>query len=191
MAYKVGGKVWLRDDLEDGKYYGVSTIWCKSMRIGRIVTINNIHHADLECEEPHYHIYEDGFHVYTEEMIDHDKTARLHRDQQEDPQPEIVESPGGGKKDDGGKLRMDLLDPEFLEEVAKVLSYGSRKYGDYNFLGLEPHRVEASLFRHFNDYRKGEHIDHDEPHCNNMAGVAANAMMWFMIERENKNEAVL
>lgn len=54
-----------------------------------------------------------------------------------------------GRKDDGGKLRYDLLPPELLEEVSKVLTFGAEKYEDRNWeQGINYSRVYAALQRH-------------------------------------------
>lgn len=54
-----------------------------------------------------------------------------------------------GNKDDGGKVRYELLPPEALEEVAKVLTFGAEKYGERNWeLGINYSRVFGALLRH-------------------------------------------
>ena len=54
-----------------------------------------------------------------------------------------------GRKDDSGKLRMDLLAPEFLLGTAEVLTFGANKYGDRNWeAGIKYSRVFAALMRH-------------------------------------------
>ena len=66
-----------------------------------------------------------------------------------------------GKKYENGKLRYDLIPPEVLESLAKVLTYGSEKYGANNWQGLadfEP-RYYAALQRHLNAWRQGEAAD--------------------------------
>lgn len=58
-------------------------------------------------------------------------------------------SPEEGIKHDQGKPRMDLIPPEMLEEVAKVLTFGANKYSDRNWeKGLEWGRVYGALQRH-------------------------------------------
>jgi len=65
-----------------------------------------------------------------------------------------------GKKSDDGKLRMDLITPEALEELAKVLGYGAKKYGDWNWSkGINYSRVTAAVLRHINSWRKLEDND--------------------------------
>ena len=65
-----------------------------------------------------------------------------------------------GRKDDTGKLRLDLITPEALEELARVLGHGAKKYGDWNWSkGLNYSRVIAAVLRHINSWRKLEDND--------------------------------
>jgi hypothetical protein len=66
----------------------------------------------------------------------------------------------GGRKDDTGKLRYDLLPPVPLAEVAKVYTIGAQKYADRNWeKGLQWGRVYAALQRHANVWWAGERND--------------------------------
>ena len=49
-----------------------------------------------------------------------------------------------GRKYDGGKIRWDLLPMGALTEVAKVLTYGARKYADDNWRHVRPLRRRYS-----------------------------------------------
>lgn len=69
-----------------------------------------------------------------------------------------------GMKYDGGKPRWDLLlagMPLALEEVVRVLTYGSHKYADGNWAFVEnaEQRYLAAGLRHEAAYQRGE--DHD------------------------------
>ena len=67
-----------------------------------------------------------------------------------------------GKKFDGGKPDMSLLDPHFIDSIAVVLSFGKEKYGAYNYKnGLELQRIYAGIQRHLNKYHKGEMLDEE------------------------------
>ncbi len=76
----------------------------------------------------------------------------------------------GGIKHDSGKLRWDLLPPEPIEGIVKVLTIGAAKYSDRNWeSGMSWSRVFAALMRHLwawwrgedNDPETGEsHLDH-------------------------------
>lgn len=52
-------------------------------------------------------------------------------------------------KDDGEKLRYDLIPPDALEALATILTFGARKYAPRNWeLGMPWGRVFAALLRH-------------------------------------------
>jgi hypothetical protein len=69
--------------------------------------------------------------------------------------------PEVGVKYDNNKLRYDLIEPEFLEGLAKILSLGAKKYSDGNWKNVNPFkdRYYAALLRHIQAWRKGELID--------------------------------
>lgn len=93
-----------------------------------------------------------------------------------------------GTKADNGKLRFDLLDPEFEEYVAQVLTYGAEKYAPDNWKKVNDpvNRYYAALRRHLNAWRKGEKTDAESklPH---LAHVAANAMFLLYFDKEKSN----
>lgn len=65
-----------------------------------------------------------------------------------------------GKKFDKEKLRVDLLPPDALEEIAKVLTFGAQKYGDRNWeYGMKWSRPYGAILRHLWAWWKGEDID--------------------------------
>ncbi len=65
-----------------------------------------------------------------------------------------------GVKHDSGKVRMDLLSPIALEEIAKVMTFGAKKYGDNNWRkGILWSRVFGALMRHAWAYWRGENLD--------------------------------
>lgn len=75
-------------------------------------------------------------------------------------------------KFDDNKVRYDLLPPEFLEGVAKVLTVGAAKYAPNNWRkNTELWRYEAAMMRHFEAYRSGEYLDPETglPHLHHAA----------------------
>lgn len=72
-----------------------------------------------------------------------------------------------GKKYDGVgdgsemKLRYDLIPPEIIEELAKVYTYGAKKYGEnqWQYLPAGKDRYFGALMRHMQAHRKGEKVD--------------------------------
>ncbi len=68
----------------------------------------------------------------------------------------------GGKKNDQGKLRMDLIPPEAERALAEVLTHGSEKYGDRNWeSGIRYSRIYGALRRHLLAWIEGELVDKD------------------------------
>lgn len=75
-----------------------------------------------------------------------------------------------GVKYDTEKPRYDLIPPEALESLAKILTFGAEKYGAHNWeYGMDWHRPYAAAQRHMwawwngedNDPETGEsHLDH-------------------------------
>ncbi len=54
-----------------------------------------------------------------------------------------------GRKDDAGKLPLDLLAPEFLFATARILDFGARKYEPYNWSrGMAWSRCFSAMMRH-------------------------------------------
>ena len=97
----------------------------------------------------------------------------------------------GGRKYDAGKLRMDLIPGEAIEQLAAVLSYGAEKYDEDNW---KRHDVEqgrkrhwAALMRHAVAYQKGEPTDPDSG-LSHLAHLVANAA--FVIWAENQKKAL-
>lgn len=65
-----------------------------------------------------------------------------------------------GTKFDLGKLRYDLLACDSLEELVKVITFGSNKYLDRNWeKGIKFGRVFAAAMRHMWAVWNGENID--------------------------------
>ena len=92
-------------------------------------------------------------------------------------------------KADGGKLRVDLVSPAFIEAVASIRTYGVKKYGDSeNWRKVEPERYVAAAMRHFEAYRKGETHDSESgfPH---LWHCACNLMFLIDMEAEKAKTA--
>lgn len=64
-----------------------------------------------------------------------------------------------GIKHDQGKDRISLLPFRALRQVAKVLTFGAKKYGPNNWQGVETERYEDAMFRHYEAWRAGETSD--------------------------------
>lgn len=88
------------------------------------------------------------------------------------------------------KIRYELIDPKCLEELAKVLSYGSLKYQDHNWQKVDELNYHGALMRHFQAIRMGEVID-PESNMLHAAHLFTTAMflLWFELQRhEDKNK---
>jgi len=92
-----------------------------------------------------------------------------------------------GKKNDQEKIRMDLLPFDVLEEIAKGLTFGAKKYSDNNWQKVEnaQERYEAALLRHFADYKKGEKLD-NESGLSHLIHLGCNAifLIWLDLHKE-------
>jgi len=87
-----------------------------------------------------------------------------------------------GSKFDTGKPRMGLVTPEFIEGVAKVLSFGAEKYGPYNWAeGIEFNRLYDALQRHLSAWQKGEDID-PESGENHLLHAACELMFLYSFQ---------
>lgn len=66
-----------------------------------------------------------------------------------------------GVKLDTGKLRYDLIPPESLEGLAKILTFGAEKYtpNGWQTVPNAKERYTAAAMRHFEAWRKGEKLD--------------------------------
>lgn len=85
-------------------------------------------------------------------------------------------------KGQAGSLKppMNLLHPDFLEELALVLGGGAKEYGPWNFLDA-PVRLStyiAALQRHLLDVMRGIDVDAKSGKAHT-AHIAANAMIMF------------
>ena len=89
---------------------------------------------------------------------------------------------------DSRKLRMDLLPPEWLIELSRVLTFGAKKYDDNNWRkGMKYSRCLASLKRHLIKWELGERTD-DESKCHHLSAVAWNALVLMTYDLQGKQD---
>ena len=89
-----------------------------------------------------------------------------------------------GTKYDQDKPRMDLLDADALEGVAKVLTFGATKYAAHNWReGISNSRLIAALLRHLFAIMRGEYIDPESglPHIDHVG------CCWMFLSNNMKN----
>jgi Domain of unknown function (DUF5664) len=94
-------------------------------------------------------------------------------------------------RDDSEKLDWTLLDWEALEECAKVLEFGKKKYSRDNWKLLPPEerftRILPSMMRHVIAIANGEEID-PESGLSHAGHIMCNAMFWQnKLNREKEN----
>ena len=91
-----------------------------------------------------------------------------------------------GKKYDGEKPRMHLLPPKSMAEVAKVLTFGAKKYDEHNWRKLEnlQNRYTSGALRHIFAHNDGEQLD-DESDLSHLAHAICCLLFKLEIELEN------
>jgi hypothetical protein len=91
-----------------------------------------------------------------------------------------------GIKFDTDKPRMELLPLDTLEEVAKVLTFGAKKYkpDNWKIVPEAEDRYTGALLRHLTAWRNGEEKD-SETGLSHLAHLACNAifLLWFNLHR--------
>ena len=88
------------------------------------------------------------------------------------------------KKHDKDKVRLDLITPEFIIEIGKVLTFGANKYAPESWKQV-PNRQDryyAAALRHLLAYRRGIKTDY-ETGLSHLAHAACNIM--FLLYEEN------
>lgn len=103
----------------------------------------------------------------------------------------VTENQPVGTKYDQDKLQYSLIPPYALEQIAKNLTVGLKKYKERNnwkkVEGAQQRYLDA-LYRHLEAHRRGELHDPDSsvPDMLHMAAVAVNAMflLEFMLDPE-------
>ncbi len=95
-----------------------------------------------------------------------------------------------GIKHDSEKVRVELLDPDWLIGVGKVLTFGARKYDSHNWRkGLEITRCIGAALRHIFAFLAGEDIDADSglPHLD-CASCELMFVSWLIKNRPDLDD---
>lgn len=100
-----------------------------------------------------------------------------------------IPPPSPGRKDDADKPRYDLIPPEALDLIARVMTHGAQKYGVDNWQ-LVPdfrRRYFSAAMRHLWAYWNGEELDSGAegsglPHL----AHAACCVMFLLSEKEEQ-----
>jgi hypothetical protein len=87
-------------------------------------------------------------------------------------------------KHDQDKARFDLVCPDFVEGLAKVLTHGAKKYAENNWVKCpEPfQRYYSALQRHLTAFAKGESAD-EETGLSHLYHAACCLMFLAFFER--------
>ena len=90
-----------------------------------------------------------------------------------------------GLKFDTGKIRTDLVNPDFILNVAKALTHGANKYGANNWQLVEEgqDRYYAAAMRHLLAWRNGEKVD-QESGLSHLTHVATNMMFLEYLDKD-------
>ena len=98
-----------------------------------------------------------------------------------------IENSEKGLKFDEEKIRFDLIPGDALEALAKVYTYGTKKYSAQNWRkGLEWSRVFGALMRHAWAFWRGEEIDEESglPHIMQAAWACFSLHVYSKTRRE-------
>jgi len=99
-------------------------------------------------------------------------------------------NPNVGRKYDSGKPRYSLLPTKALEEVVKVLTFGSQKYEDFNWMKVPNanDRYFSAAQRHMWQWKDGETHD-SESKLHHLASSITNLMFILELELREMNNA--
>lgn len=95
-----------------------------------------------------------------------------------------------GLKYDDNKPPIDLVDPSYLEGLARVLGFGARKYDRHNWRnGIAYSRLIAAAYRHLGAINKGEDFDSEsgERHIYHLA-CCTQFLAWMMENRTDLDD---
>jgi hypothetical protein len=92
-----------------------------------------------------------------------------------------------GVKLDEDKIRMDLVPPELMEEVGKVLTFGAKKYtpNGWKTVPNGNERYMAALLRHLMAHQKGE-VNDPESGLSHLSHAATNIAFLISLKTREK-----
>lgn len=90
-------------------------------------------------------------------------------------------------KFDGDKIRLELLEPEFIKGIGKIITFGANKYSADNWKkadGEDITRIKGALLRHLYAYLGGEEFD-PETGESHLYHAGCNLMFLDYFDRTN------
>ena len=92
-------------------------------------------------------------------------------------------------KETTGKVRLDLVEPEFIVGIGEVLTFGAEKYSDKGWKDIENKHDEnyASLMRHIMAWRMGEQND-NESGKSHLLHAAYNLMFLYYDDLQKEKQ---
>lgn len=95
-------------------------------------------------------------------------------------------------KFDTNKLRFDLIPPEVNTELAKVFTYGAKKYKPNNWKACPDTNIYvAAAIRHLEAHRSGVHLDDDSGLLHISHALTNLAFITFFTVKEDKKDATI
>ena len=92
-------------------------------------------------------------------------------------------------KNDKGKTRVDLIEPEFIEGLGQVMEHGLKIYKKENSwkeVQGKKNRYYAAALRHLLNHRKGK--EDADSNLSPLLHVAANCMFLYWLECKESKE---
>ena len=90
------------------------------------------------------------------------------------------------KKFDGKKNRLELIEPQFILGLGKVLSFGAAKYEKNNWMKAsseeDQDRIKGAMMRHMMAYMSGEKLD-PETGFSHLHHISCNLMFLDYFDR--------
>lgn len=94
-------------------------------------------------------------------------------------------------KNDLGKIRLELIEPEFIEGIGKIVTFGANKYAAHNWKNAKDEesieRIKGALLRHTLNYLKNEKIDLETGESH-LYHIACNLMFLDYFDRQSINK---
>ena len=92
-------------------------------------------------------------------------------------------------KHDSNKIRVGLLEPDFILGVAEVATFGANKYAKDNWKKCDDlDRYKDAALRHLFAYLKGEKVD-EETGLSHLYHASCNLMFLDYFDRQENNNA--